>query len=152
MKGIDNDTVNEYLDKPPHWLVANGISLIFGFILLFSVVSTFIEISESSPLVIDLDFQDRSTNSSELIPGSIALNRKIQTQLEDLGSLILTLEDGQEVITKVKNYSGLLEEVLTVEVELGIPRRLTETEMATGKLKVDLVYQTSLFSSIIEKL
>ncbi|MBO3699672.1 hypothetical protein [Roseivirga sp. E12] len=56
----NNDSVNEYLSKPPHWLVGNGIALIFMLIVVFSVISMFVEINRSDDLFLSLESEETS--------------------------------------------------------------------------------------------
>lgn len=52
---LSNDNVNAYIEKPPHWLVGNGIALIFILIVVFSVISMFVEIRQSNDLFLSLE-------------------------------------------------------------------------------------------------
>lgn len=57
-KETENDNVNQYLRRPPHWLVGNGIALIFGLIVIFSVISMFVEIRKSNDLFLSLESEE----------------------------------------------------------------------------------------------
>lgn len=53
-----DDSVSAYLKKPPHWLVGNGIVLIFGLIVTFSVISMFVEVRKSNHLLLSLESEE----------------------------------------------------------------------------------------------
>lgn len=54
-KETTNQDVNEYLARPPHWLVSHGILLIMLLIVAFTAASFFIKIPELQPVRVVLD-------------------------------------------------------------------------------------------------
>lgn len=51
----NNQNVNEYLNKPPHWLVSHGILLILLLIITFTISSLFIKVSEPEQVILSMD-------------------------------------------------------------------------------------------------
>lgn len=52
-----NKNVNDYLNKPPHWLVSHGILLILFLIVTFTIASLFIKVSEPEPIMVSLHLE-----------------------------------------------------------------------------------------------